>query len=84
MSRPGDGRRGLYTLVYDDSERQSLLAYFTPSRKACCYHSSGAIHLLSNEEGGILFDEVKCLPNRLHVHIVCIYNLHTHYVYWYR
>ena len=59
MSRPGDGRRGLYTLVFDDSEEQPLLAYFAPSRKACCYHRSGSIHLLSNEEGGSLFDEVR-------------------------
>lgn len=59
MSRRGDGTRGLYTLVYDDREGNPLLAYFTASGWACCYHRNGSIHLLSNEEGGCLFDEVS-------------------------
>ena len=52
------GSRGLYTVVYDDREDHALLGYFTPTGLACCYHRSGNLHLLSNWEGGSLFDEV--------------------------
>lgn len=52
------GSRGFYTLVFDDVEDTSLLAYFTPTGKACCYYQSGAIHMLSDNMGGCLYNEV--------------------------
>ena len=57
-SRSGDGSRGLYTTIFDDDHAHSMLAYFSPNGKACCYYRNGGIHLLSDAEGGTLFDEV--------------------------
>lgn len=56
---PLRGVRGLYTLVFDDTESSSLLAYFTPTGKACCYYQSGAIRMISSSKGGALYSEVR-------------------------
>lgn len=58
VSRRGDGSRGLYTMVFDDSEYQSMLGYFAPGGMACCYYRNGSIRMLTDREGGTLFDEV--------------------------
>ena len=59
VSRHVGGARGFYTLVYDDVEGSPLLAYFTPTGKACCYYPTGAIRMLCDKEGGSLFNEVN-------------------------
>ena len=46
-------------MVYEDTEAAALMAYFTPTGKACCYHHNGALHMLCTREGGSLFDEVS-------------------------
>ena len=61
VSRRVEGARGFYTLVYDDVEGSPLLAYFTPTGKACCYYPSGAIRMLCNRDGGSMFSEVNQL-----------------------
>ena len=48
----------MYTVVYDDTEASSMLAFFMPTGNACCYHRNGAIHMLSDAKGGALMDEV--------------------------
>ena len=58
-SRSGNGTKGHYTLVYDDIEGSPLLAYFTPTGKACCYNQNGGIQMLCDSEGGCLYDEVS-------------------------
>ena len=59
LSRKGDGTKGLLTFGFSDSIPQRLLAYFSPSGHMCCYHPSGAIHLLTDKNGGTLYDEVQ-------------------------
>ena len=61
LSRRTEGVKGFYTTVFDDVEGRSLLAYFTPTGKACCYYPSGAIHMLCDREGGSLYSEVSTL-----------------------
>lgn len=56
---PLSGSRGMYTLIFDDTERPLLLGYFTPTGKACCYYQSGAIRMLSDSKGGCLYSEVR-------------------------
>ena len=51
--------KGLYTVVYDDTEDNTVLGYFTPTGRACCYYRSGRFNMLSDPEGGSLFDEVS-------------------------
>ena len=51
--------KGLYTVVYDDTEDNTVLGYFTPTGRACCYYRSGRLHMLSDPEGGSFFDEVS-------------------------
>lgn len=58
VSRRVEGARGFYTLVYDDVEGSPLLAYFTPTGKACCYYPNGAIRMLCDRDGGSMFSEV--------------------------
>ena len=58
LSRRVEGGRGFYTLVYDDVEGSPLLAYFTPTGKACCYHPNGSIHMICDREGGSMYNEV--------------------------
>lgn len=36
-----------------------MLGFFMPSGFACCYHKSGAIHMLCNPHGGLLMDDVS-------------------------
>ena len=59
MDGPLRGSRGLYTHVFDDTEDCTLLAYFTPKGKGCCYYQSGAIRMLSDRKGGKLYSEVS-------------------------
>lgn len=54
---PLQGSRGLYTMVFDDVPGSPMLAYFTPTGKACCYYQSGAIRMLSDSKGGRLYNE---------------------------
>ena len=58
LSRKGDGSRGLFTVVFDDSDYNNMIAYFMPDGRVSCYHRSGGIHLLADAEGGLLMDEV--------------------------
>ncbi len=37
----GVGRPGYYTIAYDDTPEQRMLAAFTPSGRGCCYHENG-------------------------------------------
>ncbi len=48
-------------MVFDDNHDHSMLAYFSPGGKTCCYYRNGGIHMLSDEVGGTLFDEVCVL-----------------------
>lgn len=59
VSRRTEGMKGFYTMVYDDVDGSPLLAYFTPTGKACCYYPSGALHMLCDREGGTMFSEVR-------------------------
>ena len=56
---PLQGSKGLYTLVFDDVDHASLLAYFTPTGRACCYYQSGGIRMLSDSKGGCVYNEVR-------------------------
>ena len=59
VSRRVEGAKGFYTLVYDDVEGSPLLAYFTPTGRACCYYPNGAIRMICDREGGSMFSEVN-------------------------
>ena len=58
MSRRSCTEKGLYTVVFDDSDEGRVLGCFTPMGKTCCYYPSGSLQLLTDNEGGRLFDEV--------------------------
>lgn len=59
FSRKGDGSRGLYCIVYDDSESNNIIAYFMPTGHTACYHKNGGLHMLTDPTGGLLLDEVS-------------------------
>ena len=59
VSRRTEGVKGFYTTIFDDVEGSPLLAYFTPTGRACCYYPSGAIHMLCDREGGHIYSEVS-------------------------
>ena len=69
VSRYAGVGKGVYTLVYEDSEGSPLIAYFTPSGSGCCYHHSGSLRMLFNKEGGSLFDEVNIRGGPTSVHL---------------
>ena len=52
MSRSAPGQPGFYTFVFSNSPDQTMLAVFTPTGKACCYHSNGIVQFLATEYGG--------------------------------
>ncbi len=58
LSRKGDGSRGLYVVIFDDSSSNNVLASFMPDGRVCCYHKNGGLHLLADPCGGMLMDEV--------------------------
>ena len=63
-SRSQVGKAGLYTLVYDNTQEQQMLACFTPAGKACCYHPNGKIKFIATESGGTTADENGAITRR--------------------
>lgn len=63
MSRKGDGSRGLYTIVYDDTESNNVIGYFMPDGQSACYHRNGSLHMMADSDGGLLLDDVSVMAN---------------------
>ncbi len=58
LSRKGDGSRGLFVIVFDDTIYNNVIGYFMPDGRISCYHKNGGLHILTDLEGGMLMDEV--------------------------
>ena len=58
------GKAGFYTLIYDDTPDNTLLAYFTPTGRGACYHNNGVVSFLSTSEGGTLAIETGEISRR--------------------
>lgn len=62
--RKGDGSRGLYTIVYDDTDAGKMIGCFLPSGRGCCYYRNGSIRNVMDKHGGKLLDKVGLVvPN---------------------
>ncbi|PIK34835.1 hypothetical protein BSL78_28338 [Apostichopus japonicus] len=57
VTNASQGQPGHYTQLYDDDEKRTLLAVFTPTGRGSCYHPNGKISFCTTDKGCMVLDQ---------------------------